>query len=100
MQSSQQAKDIERFKHFSSGYVAVDSANLNKVVDIRYSLLPQEIAPLWGILLDENKKHDEHAEYLTNRAEPGNALSRLVSMLIEWSGGGTGRFVVQTARLR
>ena len=36
------------------------------VGDIRYSILPQEIDPLWGIRFDE-KRPDEHVEYVTFR---------------------------------
>ena len=50
-EESQQRKDIERFRWFSSGYVAQDKNNPNRIVDMRYSLLPQKIQPLCGIEL-------------------------------------------------
>jgi len=65
---SQQAKDIKRFEWFSSGYIAVSKNNPNQIIDIRYSMLPNEIAGLWGIELDKNANKDEHIKYVTNRS--------------------------------
>lgn len=47
--SSRQARDLQRFSHFSSGYLALDQGNRSRVTDIRYSMLPNEIDGLWGI---------------------------------------------------
>ena len=49
---SQQARDVERFRWFSDGYVALDPSVPNRVIDMRYSLVPNEIDPLWGVDLD------------------------------------------------
>ncbi|GIR70651.1 MAG: hypothetical protein CM15mP74_19020 [Halieaceae bacterium] len=40
---SQQAKDIERFRWFSDDWLALDDANPNLIVDMRYSQLPNDI---------------------------------------------------------
>ncbi len=47
--NSQQARDIERFRWFSNGYIARDPIYTNRIMDIRYSLLPNDISPLWSI---------------------------------------------------
>jgi len=65
---SQQAKDIKRFEWFSSGYIAVSKNNPNQIIDIRYSMLPNEISGLWGIELNKNANKDEHIKYVTNRS--------------------------------
>ena len=49
---SQQAKDIERFRWFSDNYVARDPNNPDRIIDVRYSMVPNEIAALWSIGLD------------------------------------------------
>ena len=64
---SQQALDVERFRWFSDGYVAVDPVVENRVVDMRYSLVPNTIDPLWGIDLDPEAGPDAHARYTTDR---------------------------------
>ena len=66
---SQQAIDLEKFRWFSNGYLAVDKDEPNKVYDIRFSTIPNQVEGLWGIRLDENKNMYEHVEYITNRKE-------------------------------
>ncbi|MBL4868964.1 MAG: metal-dependent hydrolase [Pseudomonadales bacterium] len=65
--NSQQAKDIERFRWFSNGYIAKDPVHENRIVDIRYSIIPNEIQPLWSIELDPNAAPEEHSLYLVHR---------------------------------
>ncbi|WP_299880825.1 metal-dependent hydrolase [uncultured Cocleimonas sp.] len=77
---SQQRKDIERFRWFSTDYIALDKQNPNRVVDIRYSLLPQQIKPLWGIELSRTAKADEHVDYYHERGDSGAAIKLLWGM--------------------
>lgn len=79
--NTQQAKDIERFRWFSGGYISLDKHNPHRVVDIRYSLLPQKIQPLWGIELKRQTEGDQHVEYFTERGDSWGALTRLWQML-------------------
>lgn len=78
---SQQAKDIERFRWFSAGYLALDPANPRRVIDLRYSLLPQEIDALWGIELSRRAAKHEHARYVVDRGDSAGALPRLWAMI-------------------
>ncbi len=48
-EGSQQAKDIERFRWFSDGFLAVSVDDERQVTDVRYSFLPNSINPMWGI---------------------------------------------------
>ena len=74
---SQQAKDIKRFEWFSSGYIAVSKNNPNLIIDIRYSMLPNEISGLWGIELNKNASKDQHIKYVTNRSLSKSRLKDL-----------------------
>jgi inner membrane protein len=65
--SSQQARDIERFRWFSNGYIARDPLFENRVIDIRYSIIPNEVAPLWSIELRPGADREEHADYRVHR---------------------------------
>ena len=47
--TSQQAKDIERFRWFSDDWLALDDLDPFLIVDMRYSQIPNEIRGLWGI---------------------------------------------------
>ncbi len=55
-------QDIERFMHFSDGFLANDPTQANVIGDIRYSMLPISAKPLWGIRIDESHS-DEHVGY-------------------------------------
>ncbi len=79
---SQQAMDIERFRWFSNGYVARDPRHENRVIDIRYSMLPDRIEPLWSIELDRAAGPEDHVAYRTHRqggADSGGRLWRMIS---------------------
>jgi inner membrane protein len=55
-------QDIQRFIRFSDDWVAFDQSSKHVLGDIRYSLLPTSVRPLWGIVLDpDNPQH--HAGY-------------------------------------
>ncbi len=64
---SQQAIDVERFRRFSDGYVALDPQRPNRVIDVRYSMIPNEVDALWSIELDSSAPADSHAQYLVHR---------------------------------
>lgn len=79
--NSQQAQDIERFRWFSAGFLALDPNNPARIADMRYSLLPQEVNPLWGIELSPNKSSTEHVTYYTTREDSEAAAKTLWQML-------------------
>jgi len=88
--SSQQAKDIERFRWFSDDYLAIDSRNPLRVVDIRYSMLPNEITALWGIELSPEAGNESYAQYVTLRDQPrasgqGSATDSLANLSKLWA---------------
>lgn len=80
---SQQGLDLARFTWFSANYVAVDANDPNRIVDVRYSMLPQKIAPLWGIQLSPAADDKSHVQYFTQRSNPEQAMSRLWAMIFE-----------------
>ena len=79
--NSQQAKDIERFRWFSTGYIALDQQHPNRVVDIRYSLLPQKIQALWGIKLSPTASPEQHVEFYNDRGDSKSAINTLWQMI-------------------
>ncbi len=66
--ASQQTRDLERFRWFSSGYVALDPRQPNRVIDVRYSVVPNAIDPLWGIELDPQAGPEPHVRYVVDRS--------------------------------
>lgn len=78
---SQQALDIERFRWFSSNYLAVDARNPLRVVDMRYSMLPNEINALWGIELSPDAPPEAHVRYVAERSGAQARVTALINML-------------------
>ena len=64
---SQQARDIQKFSWFSNGYIALSPYYENRIIDIRYSMLPNDIKALWGIELDSFANDNKHAQRVFNR---------------------------------
>jgi len=81
--NSQQAKDIQRFDWFSSGYLGIDPQDKMGIVDVRYSLLPQQISPLWGIRLSKAKNNGQHINYFTRRESRMESFKKLIAMFSE-----------------
>jgi inner membrane protein len=80
---SQQAIDLARFNWFSNDYLALDTANPYLIVDMRYSMLPNEINGLWGIELDPNATDDDHVGYRAQRNASPDRLNALLDMLFD-----------------
>lgn len=70
-QDSQQKKDIERFRWFSQDYLGYYKEK-NLVTDIRYSMIPNQIEPMWGLIIDDQRGINEHAIWWAGHGlEPG-----------------------------
>ena len=80
--SSQQHRDLERFRWFSNDFLALDSANDNFVIDIRYSTLPNRIDALWGVQLNPNAADNNHAEFRVMQSRRSQALPELWQMIL------------------
>ncbi len=80
---SQQALDVERFRWFSNGYVAVDPGNPSRITDIRFSMLPNQIQGLWSIELSPTAPPTEHVCYETSRDADSATLARFKKMLFQ-----------------
>lgn len=78
---SQQAEDLKRFNWFSQGYLAIAKNDALLVIDIRYSLLPNEVKAMWGIRFDPNAESDQHIEYVSDRDVSQNRTDALWDML-------------------
>lgn len=80
--ASQQARDVERFRTMSDGFVASSTDGVERVVDVRYSFLPTEIDPLWSIILDRDAGSNEHARFDTHRADARESMAELWAMIL------------------
>ena len=80
---SQQARDIERFRWFSNGYLALYPGHPHRITDIRYSFLPNEVAGLWSIEVSPEASNGDHVRYVTNRRASSQLLEKFQAMLFE-----------------
>jgi len=78
---SQQRKDIERFRWFSQDYLGFDYEK-SLVTDVRYSMVPNQIAPMWGLVIDVQKSKNEHAIWWTSRTLEQSQIDMFKDMLI------------------
>ena len=82
---TQQAKDVERFSWFSNQHVAIDPDNSQRIIDVRYSLLPNRLDGMWGIILDPEADDLAHVVWTTtrpNRENVSDQLPRLWAMIV------------------
>ena len=77
---SQQRKDIERFRWFSQDYLGFDDEE-NLVTDVRYSMIPNQIVPMWGLVIDDQQDINEHAIWWTSRSLNPSQLDLFKEML-------------------
>jgi len=73
--------DIARFLYFSEGYVIADPVRENVLVDVRYSMLPTGLAPLWGIDMNVDSKI-RHARFINYRDRSSDTRERFIDMLL------------------
>ncbi len=88
---SQSWKDIQRFAHFSQGYMGYLPANGEyRVGDVRYAATPTETETLWGIVVQTDAAPTDHV----GRFEPSSGgIVRLANLWQQiqktWSASGT-----------
>ena len=78
--NSQQMKDIERFRWFSQDYLGYDYQS-QLVTDIRYSMIPSQIKPMWGLQINPIKNQREHAVWIASRNLDEEQLDLFKDML-------------------
>jgi len=80
VKNSKQARDIERFRWFSDDFLAVNPENSNVIIDMRYSLLPNDINLMWGIDMNLTKTHS-HVDFITSTKINTQTRKRFIDML-------------------
>ena len=80
---TQQARDVTRFIHFSDGFTALDPTNPKRIVDVRYSFVPNEVSSLFSVELASDAGPTEHVRYQTHREQAREQFGRLWRLLTE-----------------
>jgi inner membrane protein len=81
--SSQQARDLERFRWFSNGYIAKDPRHDYRIIDIRYSMIPNRADGLWSIELTPDAELGDHVKYRTSRDTDAATMNTFKAMLFD-----------------
>lgn len=74
------AHDIARFLRFSDGFVAWHPENRAMLGDVRYSMLPTGLTPLWGIEIDPTRQ-DRHVDFIPVRKLDAATRRAFLTML-------------------
>ena len=53
----------------------------NLVSDVRYSMIPNQIVPMWGLIIDSQRGINEHAVWWTSRGLGQGQLDVFKEML-------------------
>ena len=61
--------------------MAQDPQHPNRIIDVRFSFLPNTISALWSIEIDPQAPPDAHVRYLTHREQARDSLGHLWRML-------------------
>lgn len=77
---SPQDQDVERFRFFSQGYLYHLYEKPYIIGDLRYSMFPDSIQPIWGIRLNPNQPN-KHVSFEYFRETDTPHLARLFSMI-------------------
>lgn len=78
---STQARDIERFRQLADGLVAIDPEHPERLIDLRYSLVPNEISSFWAITIDPLAPTSQHVGYVRTRERAPEEAVRLIRMV-------------------
>jgi inner membrane protein len=78
---SQQARDLARFRRISDGLVAVTGDDALHVIDLRYSMVPNEIDSFWTVVVDPEAGPSAHVGFRMTRERAPQQAVRLLKML-------------------
>lgn len=81
---SLQAKDLERFRRFSDDFLAIHPNDDLSVIDVRYSMVPNQFDPMWSIKLSPSAASESHAQYITHRDNSPATRQRFWEMLVDF----------------
>lgn len=74
-------RDILRFQKFSADYIALHPQHSNVLADVRYSIQPDGLLPLWGIEMDFARP-EQHVRFRVYRSLNKQRRERFFAMLM------------------
>jgi inner membrane protein len=78
---SQQARDLARFNWFSKGFLSLDPTNPKRVIDMRYSMVPNEAMGMWSVWLEPDANASAHVSLKQDRDTTGPRREKFTKLL-------------------
>lgn len=78
---SRQAADLGRFSKFSNGFLAITPYDPLRIIDVRYSMMPNGADGMWSVRLNPNAGPDDHIVTDAVRIAPHQGMAILWSMI-------------------
>ena len=78
---SLQFNDLKRFDWFTSNMLGVSELYPDRVIDVRYSILPNGIDPIWYLEFNEDVQDNRHLTFNTIRSNSWAKLKKLTFMI-------------------
>ncbi len=76
-----QQQDLHRFAFFSDGWLAEFPAGSQMIADMRFSMLPNRLEPLWGIQMND-KTPEAHVDFKNVRSRSAGDVALLWQMIL------------------
>ncbi len=83
---SQQAIDLERFRRFARGWMTLDPNDPQRVLSVRYSMVPNEGNGMWSIGLNRDADKNEHVSLGQARGMPERERQKFLRLLRDGRG--------------
>ena len=74
--------DLRRFKWFTNDMLGVSELHPDRVIDVRYSLLPNGLEPIWYLEFNQDFQDNKHLTFNAIRSNSWEKLKKLIFMII------------------
>lgn len=80
-------RDVDRFHHFSMGWIGWHPTDPSLLADVRYAMVPDGTVPLWGVRIDRARSTDLHLDYVQAQTTPTEEERRRFMDMLMGRGG-------------
>ena len=77
-----QLYDLRRFNWFTSNMLGISEFYPNRVIDVRYSMLPNGLDPIWYLEFNDDVQDNKHLTFNTTRDNSREKLKKLFAMIL------------------
>ena len=77
-----QLYDLRRFNWFTSNMLGVSKFYPDRVIDVRYSMLPNGLDPIWYLEFNNDVQDNKHLTFNTVRDDSREKLKKLFAMIL------------------